>query len=459
MAQRVDCGWLTVPESRSATTGKHLRLWVAIARAPIGTRRADAILYLHGGPGIGTVDTWFPFFPDGVAWRAFRETRDIVFFDQRGTGRSQPVLCPSLAADLAQVERTATNPSPRLEATVAAYAKCRQALVSNGVSLSAYRSQETVEDAEDLRVALGVPAWNIYGTSYGSFVALQYLRAHPASIRAEILDSPYPPNAATWAEQVTTTARAYEALERACHRSNDCASRFPDIRARLIEAVKRLDAHPIPRPEGAINGGVFVGALWPMLVRTRSALFVPLAIDLAASGDDATVRRLVSIYGGGGSFGDYSHAQAMAINCHEGGRTTLPTREALLRYPYLAGNDLAEGVDRICAAFQPVLAAPSQFAPVASDKPVLVYSGEFDPATPTEDVWNTTRFLARSTVVQVPGASHSPFYTDACTRGIAHAFLSAPDSAPDTRCLEKRVLAAFPLQGMDAFLKSLEEKK
>jgi pimeloyl-ACP methyl ester carboxylesterase len=436
-----------------------MRLWVAIARAPAGARKADSILYLHGGPGIATVDTWFPFFPDSVAWGAFRETRDIVFFDQRGTGRSQPILCPALKADLQSIDRAAPLPAARLVATVDAYAKCRRIMLAAGAEPAEYTSLETVEDAEDLRRALGVREWNVYGTSYGTFVALLYLRAHPGSIRAAILDSPYPPNSTAWAEQITVTAKAYDAVERACHRNAACATRFPDISGRLRKAVARLDAHPLDRPEGPIDGAKFVEALWPMLVRGKSALMVPLAIDLAAAGDDSVVRRLVAIYGGEDSFGDFSAAQAMAINCHEGGLSTSATRAAMRLFPHLGGNDLPESADRVCKAFQPRLAAPSLFAPVASDKPVLAYTGEFDPATPTEDTWNATRFLSRSTVVQVAGASHAPFYQDECTRGIAHAFLSAPDRVPDTQCMEKRPEAIFELSDIKGFLSAMEAKK
>lgn len=456
--QHVECGWLTAPEIHGSKSSKQLKLWVAIARAPLAKRKVDSILYLHGGPGIATVDTWFPFFPDSVAWGAFRETRDIVFFDQRGTGRSQPPLCAALKSELEKIDRDNQAPVPRLDATIAAYVKCRKAMLAAGQNPGAYTSLETMQDAEDLRLALGVPEWNVYGTSYGTFVALQYLRANPASIRSAILDSTYPPNSAVWAEQITTTAKAFEAVERACQRDAACASRFPDIKGQLAKAVKRLDAHPLAHEQGSIDGGRFVAALWTMLVRAKSALFVPLAVDLAASGDDKVVRRLVAIYAGSDSFGDYSPAQSMAVNCHEGGRRADAIREAMRRYPDLGGHEPADDMDRICAAFQPVLAAPEQFSPVVSDKPVLLYTGEFDPATPFEDTLQAGRFLSRGTIVQVTGASHAPFYTDECTRGIAHSFLLAPSSSPDLKCLAERARPKFELQDIETFLHAMESK-
>ena len=397
--QRVECGWLHVPEARSGAGGRELMLWVAIARADPATRVADPILYLHGGPGIATVDTWFPFFPDSVAWGAFRKTRDIVFFDQRGTGRSQPTLCPDARAQLEAVQKEQLSPIRELEREVAVYADCRRGLLADGARIDGYASDATVEDAEQLRQALGYPAWNVYGTSYGSFVALRYLRLHPAAIRSLILDSPYPPNSLAWAEQITTMARAFEAVVRACRTQAACAQRFPHLPERLDAAVARLDAKPLTGKHGAVDGGAFIQTLWTMLVGAGTMTYVPMAIEDAAAGKDATVLALTDTFGGSDTFGGYSPVQALAVNCYEGGRRTDGNRDAMRRWPQFYGRDPVDAFDRKCAALQPDLAPPETFAPVASDAPVLLYTGEFDPATPPDDALQAVRFLPRATIV------------------------------------------------------------
>ena len=453
--QRVECGWLRVPEARTRPGGRELKLWVAIARADPATRVADPILYLHGGPGIATVDTWFPFFPESVAWGAFRKTRDIVFFDQRGTGRSQPALCPDVRAQFEALEKERLAPSRELEREVAIYSACRRTLLDAGTDVDGYSSDATAEDAEHLRKALGYPAWNVYGTSYGTFVALRYLQLHPRSIRSLILDSPYPPNSTVWAEQGSTTAKAFEAVVRACRAQAACARRFPDLPGRLDTALARLNAHPLTGKHGAIDGDAFVDTLWTMLVRADTMGHVPLAIDEAAAGKDATVRALVDVFGGPDSFGSYSPVQALAVNCYEGGRRTDASRDAKRRWPQFSGQEPSEAFDQKCAALQPNLAPPATFAPVAGDAPVLLYTGEFDPATPPDDALQAVRFLPHGTIVPVKGASHAPFYSDDCTRGIAHAFLAAPSATPDLSCLSKRAPFAFATEGMDALLREL----
>jgi len=455
---RIDCGWLQVPESRGKPGGRMLKLWVAIARAEAKDKATDPLLYIHGGPGYATVDYFFPYFPKSRTWPAFRKDRDIVFFDQRGTGRSDPAFCKELGETLEQVAKEAPPPREALDRSKAAFAACRPKMLAQGFDFSAYGSTATVEDAEDLRRALGIARWNVYGISYGSLVGLEYLRRHPQSVRAAIFDSLFPPNSPNGAEQITSTALAYQALQRACSRDATCRQRFPDILGTLRQAVGKLDASPLPRPEGGrITGDGLRGIAWSMLVRTATAPWVPLALEHAAAGDEVVIRELDAMYGGTGGFGDYSHGQAVAVNCYEvlGGRAEASMRTAMARYPYLAAGDAIPGeYDELCSAWQ-LERAPMEFhAPVRSDVPSLLYGGEFDPATPYDDAVLAGKNLRNGTLVYVPGASHAAFGLDDCTRGIAHAFLASPESVPDLGCLQQRPATKFPTEGLLEFLRS-----
>ena len=457
---RIDCGWLRVPESRGKPGSRTLKLWVAIVRSNAGEDRESPLLYIHGGPGYGTVDYFFPYFPKSKTWPAFRDSREIVFFDQRGTGRSESAFCPGLSKTLQEVQRAAPPAREALDRSKAAFAACRPQMLAGGFDFSAYNSTATVEDAEDLRRALGVAQWDVYGISYGTLVGLEYLRRHPGSVRAAILDSLFPPNSPHGAEQITATALAFQALQRACSRDPGCGARFPDILGSSRQAVDRLNASPLPRPAGGrITGDSLRSAIWSMLVRTSSAPWVPLALDRAAAGDEDVIRRLDALFGGSGGFGDFSFGQSLAANCYEvfGGRTADSVRVALQRYPYLAAADAIAGeVDELCAAWQPLRAPPEFHAPVHGDVPVLLYGGEFDPATPYDDAVLAAKSLPNATLVFVPGASHAAFSLDDCTRGIAHAFLAAPARKPDLACLARRGPTVFPVDGLRGFLESME---
>lgn len=460
VGNRVECGWLHVQESRGRPESRVLKLWVAIAKATGEGRLPDPLLYVHGGPGIATVDARFPTINESKTWPVLRQHRDIIFFDQRGTGRSQPEFCSELNDTLNALDVEAPPADVALERSVQAFSACRKRLLEQGVDFAAYNSQATADDAEDLRQALGHGAWNVYGVSYGSWVALEILRRHESSVRSVILDSPYPPNSAFWAEEsIYPTGKAYEVVERVCQQDHACAQRFPNIRSSLAAAVRRLDEAPIARPDGRITGETFASALWTLLVRGATVAYVPLVIDRAAAGDADGTRRFVKAFGGSGGFGAYSFGLAAAVNCHESlaGGSEPAIREAMRRYPYLVGKDArADKSDLVCDAWQPHRAAPATFAPVRSDKPVLLFTGEFDPATPPEDAFNAARLLSKSTIVAVPGASHAPLHADDCTRGIAGSFLDRPEAVPDLACLPKRPPFRFATDGLEEFLKAKE---
>ena len=61
--------------------------------------------------------------------------------------------------------------------------------------LDAYHTAAIAADVEDLRRALGYEELNLWGTSYGTWVALAAMRDHPEGIRSVILDAPLPPEA------------------------------------------------------------------------------------------------------------------------------------------------------------------------------------------------------------------------------------------------------------------------
>jgi pimeloyl-ACP methyl ester carboxylesterase len=381
-----------------------------------------------------------------------RRDRDIILFDQRGSGRSEQSLCPDLGKALDAIATAGLSPEIEDERSTAAYVACRSALERSGIDLTAYTTAATVEDMEILRNALGVAKWNLLSISYGGLVAMQTMRRHPATIRSVILNSPYPPNSVTWAEQATTTAAAYAAIDRACAEQPACGSRFGALVPKLEATLNRLEREPLKDGKTLVTGRQFANALWPLAVQSKTVRFVPLAIDRAHSGDSEFIKQMVRTYAGGGAFGDYSPAQAFAISCFESGRTRDSFARARRLYPALVSQAPDDSFDKLCAAFRPGFADPSFFAPVASAIPTLIYTGLLDPATPTVDAYQAIRFLDNATVVEVADAAHGPMSIDACTLGIAETFLRAPETAPNTSCVAKRQPTAFATEGLDEIL-------
>jgi pimeloyl-ACP methyl ester carboxylesterase len=169
-----------VPLDRTAPVPGTIALSVARKLAGVTPTR-DAVVGLAGGPGQAALPL-SEFIASAIA-PALR-TRDLLVFDQRGTGRSDPLSCP-IFNDQAALE--GANTSNAFGALVELCA------LQIGPSHGAYTSAESVEDIEAIRRAYGYEKLVLYGTSYGTKVALQYAERYPEHVEALVLDSVVPP--------------------------------------------------------------------------------------------------------------------------------------------------------------------------------------------------------------------------------------------------------------------------
>lgn len=179
-AQAVDAemGTISVPLSRSRPDSGRLLLSLVRFRSTAPTP-GPPIVYLAGGPGGSAIETArgprFPYF------MALREAADVLVLDQRGTGLSTPfqILCQeswTLPVDRPGDREEMLAPARTHAESCAAY------LARNGTRLADYNTDESADDLEDLRKALGVPKLSVWGVSYGTQLALDLVRRHPGSV-------------------------------------------------------------------------------------------------------------------------------------------------------------------------------------------------------------------------------------------------------------------------------------
>jgi pimeloyl-ACP methyl ester carboxylesterase len=159
----VDCGYLTVAESRQNFTGKTIDLAVAILRSPSPNPAPDPIFLLTGGPGQAAL----PLAPVlAQIYAPMIAERDMVLIDQRGTGYSQPLLsCPQTDLNIGetlQIQLTEDQQRPVfVQQQYQRLIDCGRQLQAQGIDLEAYNSVESAADLEDLRIALGYEQINL----------------------------------------------------------------------------------------------------------------------------------------------------------------------------------------------------------------------------------------------------------------------------------------------------------
>jgi pimeloyl-ACP methyl ester carboxylesterase len=169
------CTTVPVPLARSGAVPGTISL--SVQRLQAGpTQSASAVLALAGGPGQAAN----PLAGDLAKSIAPALTdRDLIVFDQRGTGRSDPLKCKALSSSKALATASASTIGKFYE----------QCALQLGAARGAFTTQESVQDIEAIRAALGYEKLVLYGTSYGTKVALEYAERYPQHVEALVLDS------------------------------------------------------------------------------------------------------------------------------------------------------------------------------------------------------------------------------------------------------------------------------
>ena len=414
-------GWLVVAEDRSSETLREIRLPVAIVRSRT-KKKHDPVVYLAGGPGVSAMNA--AAYPGAYPWTA---ERDFIVMGQRGTHDSHPALmCPEFRKAVAAGEDQAR-----------AVTECRERLAASGIGLQHYHSLSSADDLEDLRQALGIETWNLYGTSYGTRLALVYARQYGDAVRAMVLDSPLPPNAIYDDQSDINFENALRAIAADCATQSICRTAFPDLEKRFFATVEAVSDNPI-RLDGiddAITGAELAASV--SISSAEDVRRAPQRMDKVARLDPA-------IFEGWQTEGwasDFAWGMRLSVWCRE----ALPfSRRSQRDGPgtALGGYESAAIQPALCEAWHVPPLEGDFVAAVVSDVPTLILAGQFDPLTPP--IWGhlAARTLSNSRVISVRGEAHLPtqqWSGDGCAMSVAAAFIRHPD--PSTRvdaCLSGR---------------------
>ena len=394
------CATLSVPEDRATRTGRTIPLWILILPASATPSAADPVFYLAGGPGQAASEL------SRMAARfGLRRTRDIVLADQRGTGRSNGFECRFYGPP--------ANPQSYFQSFLPAdkVRTCRDELAVRA-DLTQYTTAASVEDLEDIRVALGYARINVMGGSYGTRLAMEYVRKYERRVRTVVLDGPVPTTVPMPEDFGTVAQRSLDVLLDECAGSPACAAAFPDIRAEVQSVFDRLKREPVTatvahpddgRPAQVTLTRDHVGeAVRYMMYVSGYAGDVPLYLHEAAHGNFAPIATFLIRHRESGTFdGLY-----LAITCTEDVPFVSDGAEARDEPTYLGSYRIRE--QRAACKDWPRGVPPEwRNHPVSASVPVLILSGRLDPVTPPAFGAELARTLTNSRLLTVPFGGHS----------------------------------------------------
>ena len=452
--QPVDCGYLVVPEDRNNPSSPDIKLAVAILRHPGGNPEPDPIIRLHGGPGGGYLRFMEVAFQDDAT--LFPANRDVIAFDQRGVGLSQPELgCPELGKGMVSIQSYVLDGAHVTEAGyrshLAELAEECAAELSKVADLSAYNTETSAADVNDLRIAFGYDTINIHAGSYGTRLARYLMRIHPENIRSIILDAPSTSGPVQTA--VGGVVKAMDETFEGCSLDPACNEAFPDLRGSWLETMERLEEEPETIPvfhdltgepfDLEINPSTLGFAMRLMDQSTGSLGAIPIAIDQAHKGEYGAIGK---VWEGIAARldGFSSTGAAMSMNCSDAAQTN--SRDALYeaialapeweRY-YAASPFDGDTRLEICERWD---VRPLQFdhsQPLTSDIPTLLLVGEFDAAVNFDNAHAIAANLENSYGMYVfPGMGHIvALGNHPCPARMATDFFINPNVEPDSSCI------------------------
>lgn len=377
LATAAQCGTVEVPEDRSRPDGRKIGLFVAVLRANTLSPKPDPLLILAGGPGQAATSIA----PFAARLAEVRRTRDIVLVDQRGTGRSAPLDCAALKPDEVGDEID-VDPLPKAR-------ECLAELTSRGVDPAQYTTQAWIADLEAVRQALGVATWNLWGGSYGTRVAQEYVRRHPERVRTATLDGVAPPSLKVTLDVWRTRERALEDLLAACGASTACSRSRPKLGDALDRIRQALDpdgreiALPHPRTGEAdrvrLTYDGVLAALQPLTYSPEFAAVLPEVLGRAADGDFGPLVAAAQF-----AIGDLSQQMNVALHYSVTCAEDVPrvTEDERRQLASLRAAPLARAALSVCEVWPRGAAPADAFTPLTSDLPVLMFSGGLDPVTP-----------------------------------------------------------------------------
>jgi len=451
----IQCGTMRVLEKRDQPDSGEVELQVMILRSTAEDPQPDPIVYLEGGPG-GSATVNLESWIDPVT--PLLDERDVILVDQRGTGFSTP----SLACDEEFSDATLFDTSASV------LGECIARLDALGVDRSAYTTFENAADLEELREALGLETWNLYGVSYGTRLAMASMAVDPDGIRSVVLDSTYPLTVDLYDTLPSNGLRSFQAVFGACAADAECNAAYPDLENRFYDTIDRLNAQPavvdgIHPMNGTnlkyrFNGDSLVSILYQALYLPEVIPDVPEAIDAAANGTTQAIWDLLVAP----VFPDPDEVARYQEDALDIGRESFPPSitdgmhlsvQCTEEVPF---TDIAEvradaeplppevsvalirsvvSLETQCGIWGVPERDIAELDPLINPNiPTLILAGSFDPITPPEWGRIAADRLQNETYLEIQGIGHAVIGGGECAGQIISSFISDPAAFDPNQC-------------------------
>lgn len=432
----VDVATIEVPVDYERPGGPRFELFLARYNAIDQDRRIGTLLVNPGGPGFGGTD--LAFFAAQIFDRKLLERFDIVGWDPRGTGESDPPIdcIDDYDPYFTDVDATPETAAERQALVDTAQDFARQCIGKNRDIIQYVGTNNSARDMDSIRRALGEDQISYFGLSYGSELGAAWATLFPDTVRAAVLDGASDPEADALESSLQQLA-GFEAslgtfLDR-CSADDRCAFHSDgDAGSALDTLLEQLDERPVLGDPGrpSVNRDVAITAIvqamysesfWPALERSLAA---------ARLGDGSGLLALHDSYyqrAPDGSYGNELEA-FQAISCADTperpsvDETDAEAAQFTQIAPRLAPEGSAGGY--FCTFF-PESIDPRVAITGAGAGPIVVIGTTGDPATPFQSTVNMSNALEDGRLLIVEADQHTGYGVNRCVIDLVNNYLIA----------------------------------
>lgn len=426
------CGHVAVPIDYDEPNRDTMSLPFVVLPSLSDNPSEEPLVFLQGGPGFSTMPEIALF----VGSPEFRQDRDIIFLEQRGTDPYGVFLDCS---DVAEPDGLQT---------------CRDRHVASGVDLSSITTLNAAKDLATLRAHLGIERWHLLGSSYGTTLAMVAMDNDPDGVASVILDGPTAPDVIIYNADIEslldTTARVLES----CTADVDCSQRYPDLfdthaanYQRLLEEPWNVENSGLGELVDVIDHELYLTVSYDVVVRQPGAL--PALVTAVANRDAETILAVVEaaqdVATAPGEKELEIGSRAMAVGQHlsiycaeEAPFFDLETNpiDTADVWPVEIVDTVVElyvgRVESECGVWDVDPADPGDVDQITSTIPTLILAGEYDHTTPIRQGEIAAAGLSAAELIEVPSTGHTTIVNN-CARSIMVDFLRAPGG--DRSCL------------------------
>ena len=433
-----ECSTLLVPVDYDKITNNVFHLKVIRYKATDQRQKIGTLIVNPGGPGASAFD--YAYNAENIVSAAIREKYDIVGFDQRGVGRSDPIRCLTdketdeiLAGPM--IADTPENQRKMIENAKFFASKCKKAA---GNKLTHLSTLESAKDMELLRLAINEPELNYLGKSYGTYLGTLYASLYPSKVGKIILDGAIDPSISIQ-EQNLAQAKGFElALNQFLTKNNI-------DKVVILELFKKLRVEPLStKLDRKLNDSLAILGVASALYDDKTGWpKLSLALNQMLFGDGTLLLELSDEYSGRSKTGKYFSNEndiAPIISCLDwsSGTGVFKNDLSLKKFtisapifgPYLFNSET------ICKQLFRSLDVKERKIYSALTSAIMIIGTKGDPATPFRWSVALSKRLTSSILVTFDSEGHTgQGRGNKCVDGAVNGYLLGPQgSLTNTTC-------------------------